>query len=175
MGTSVNPNYRVRSATALDLGAINAIYNREIEDGLATWDEQAWTEAERRRWWDARPEGEPVLVAADPGGEVVGFACLSWYRSKSGYRFTREDTLYISPRHQRRGVGALLLAALIDQSRLLGLHSLIAVIEAGNVASVSLHERLGFQLVGREVEVGYKLDRWLDTQLMQLLLPSGAS
>jgi phosphinothricin acetyltransferase len=162
----------LRSATRDDLFAINSIYNYEIEFGIATWDDDPWTIESRESWFDARSPEEPVLVV-DLDGHVAGFGYLSWYRSKIGYRFTREDTLYLVPTYQRRGIGARLLEALIEQAKSIGIHTLIAQIESSNEASIALHQNFGFELLGLERQVGYKFDRWLDAQSMQLLLPTG--
>jgi phosphinothricin acetyltransferase len=103
---------------------------------------------------------------------VVGFGYLSPYRARTGWRFTHEDTLYIAPEAQRSGAGTAMLDALIHAARDRGLHALVAVIEAGNVGSIALHQRLGFTVVGTKREVGFKFERWLDLTEMQLLLSS---
>ena len=158
----------IRSARADDLPAIQRIYNREILDGVATWDEWPWS-TERRRAWFAEHRDEVVLVAVGERS-VVGFAYLSPYRGKSGYRFTRECTFYVDPAYQRRGVGRRLLAALLEEARRRRLHSLLAWIEAGNQPSLALARSFGFEQVGRERESGYKHGRWLDVISLQLLL-----
>lgn len=163
---------RIRPAATADLPAINAIYNEEIRTGVATWDEEPWTVEAREQWFAEHDPMEPVLVA-EVDGEIAGFAYLSWYRPKAGYRYTRENTLYIHPAYQRRGLGARLLEALIEQARSRRIRALIAQIETSNEASIALHERYGFVRLGIERQVGYKFGRWLDAQPMQLLLPDG--
>lgn len=162
---------RIRAATAADLTAINAIYNREVREGVATWDEAPWSRAQRDAWFaeHAGDATQPVLVA-DAAGVVAGFAYLSLVSPKRGYRFTREDTLYIDPAQQRRGLGLRLLEALLAEARMHRLHAIVAKIEAGNAASIALHERCGFAATGRERELGFKFGRWLDLVTMQLLL-----
>lgn len=162
----------VRPATPADLPVLNAIYNEEIRTGVATWDYDPWTLEARERWFEDRDAAEPVLVA-EADGVVAGFGYLSWYRGKIGYQYTREDTLYIAPAFQRRGIGALLLGGLIEQARSGHIRALIAQIEATNEASILLHERYGFVRLGVERQVGYKFGRWLDALPMQLLLPDG--
>ena len=162
----------VRPVTRADLAAINAIYNEEIRTGVATWDYEPWSLEERERWFDARAADEPVL-AADVDGVVAGFGYLSWYRGKIGYQYTREDTVYLDPAYRRRGLGALLLEALIAQARAVRIRALIAQIEASNEASIALHDRFGFVRLGLERQVGFKFGRWLDAQPMELLLPGG--
>ena len=160
----------VRDARADDLPAIQRIYNREIVEGVATWDEWPWSDAERRAWFEQQHD-EVVLVAVGPHS-VAGFGYLSPYRSKFGYRFTREVTFYVDPSFQRQGVGRRLLAALIERARARNLHSLVAWIEADNEASRALVREFGFEEVGREREAGYKHGRWLDGIDAQLLLQS---
>jgi len=161
----------VRPATEADLQRILDIYNDAILTTTATWDEAPWTMERRREWWDehAADPTIPVLVA-DRAGEVAGFSYLSWYRPKSGYRFTREDTVYVDPRFHGQGLGRALLGALMDEARRLGMHAVIASIEASNEASIALHRSFGFELVGTEREVGFKFGRWLDSVYMEALL-----
>lgn len=163
---------RIRPATIEDLEAINRLYNREIEEGTATWDYEPWTAEAREQWFAKQDPEEPVLVV-EVDAVFAGFGYLSWYRTKAGYLYTREDTLYIDPAFHRRGLGALLLEALIEQARSQSIRVLIAQIEAENTASITLHERFGFVRVGTEREVGYKFGRWLDATAMQLRLPDG--
>jgi phosphinothricin acetyltransferase len=162
----------VRHAAASDLDAINRIYNQEVLHGTATWDEEPWSIEQRRAWFEQHDQSTPVLVAELDGG-VVGFAHLSLYRPKVGYRFTRENTVYVEPGRRGRGVGRRLLEALLGEARHLGVHAVIAVIEAENAVSIRLHERLGFELIGTEREVGFKFGRWLDSVYMELLLGGG--
>jgi L-amino acid N-acyltransferase len=166
----------VRPALERDLEAIQRIYNHEILTGTATWDLAPWPDAQRREWWaeHAADPSIPVLVADVEGAsglEVGGFAYLSIYRAKAGYRYTRETSVYVDPRFHRRGVGRALMEVQLASARALGLHALMAVIEAENVASLELHARLGFERVSHKRQVGRKFGRWLDSVEMELLLP----
>lgn len=168
---------RIRPASAADLPEINRIYNHEVEHGVATWDLEPWPHARRERWFRERDASTPVLVAEAPDGgpaRLAGFAYLSLHDPKAGYRFTREDTLYVDPAWQRRGIGRALLATLLDEARRLGLHVIIAGIEAENAASIALHRRFGFEVVGRERETGHKFGRWLSKVEMLLILDAPA-
>lgn len=170
--TPAMPSFEVtvRPATEADLPAINAIYNREILEGVATWDTEPWTAEARLAWFHAHTHPGEVILAAEAGGETVGFGYLSLYRVRLGYRFTREDTVYVRPDIQRAGVGRLLLVALLDEARRTGMHAVVARIEASNVGSIALHRSLGFEVLGEERETGRKFDRWLSLVQMQIVL-----
>ncbi|MCC7365394.1 MAG: N-acetyltransferase [Dehalococcoidia bacterium] len=161
----------VRAATQADLAAIQRIHSQAVLETTATWDEEPWPWEQRLHWFQEH-EADPTtpVFVAEVGGEVAGFSYLSWYRPKVGYRFTREDTVYVDPAFHRKGVGRLLVGRVVEAARELGLHSLIAAIEAENVASIELHRAHGFAVVGTERETGYKFGRFLSATYMQLML-----
>ena len=165
------PAPTIRPARPDDVPAIQRIYNREVIAGVATFDEWPWSSERRRAWFEQQRE-ELVLVAVGDRS-VLGFAYLA-PREKSGYRFTREATVYVDPTHHRGGVGRRLVEALIEGARGRDLHALLARVEAGNAASIALFEELGFEREGLQREVGYKHGRWLDVVELQLLLQPAA-
>ncbi|MEL6983668.1 MAG: N-acetyltransferase family protein, partial [Actinomycetota bacterium] len=95
---------------------------------------------------------------------------LSFYRDRPGYRTSVEDSIYIAPGHQGGGVGHNLLGRLVETAELHGFHAVFARIVGAGEASVALHQRHGFELVGIEREVGRKFGRWHDVALLQRLL-----
>lgn len=157
----------IRPATDADLEAIQAIYNHAIETSVATWDEEPWSMEKRLAWFQDHDASEPILVA-EIEGEVAGFAGLSRMSQKSGWRFTRENTIYIGERFRGMGVGKVLLSALIGQARELGLRLIVASITSENEASIGLHRDLGFREVGTLENAGFKFGSWLSTTYMQL-------
>ncbi len=162
---------QIRPATEADLPAINEIYNREIREGVATWDLEEWSAEVRLAWFrEHSAPGTVVLVADLPRTPVVGFGYLSQYKSRLGFRFTREDTVYVRPEHQRTGVGRALLGALIEEARCLDVHVVLARIDAMNEASIALHRGLGFEVTGEERETGHKFGAWRSLVQMQLVL-----
>lgn len=158
----------IRPANETDLAPINRIYNREIETGTATWDIDPWTIERRREWWTEHGDPlQPVLVA-ERGGEVVGFAYLTLMSQKHGWRFTREDTIYIDEAHRGHGIGKTLLAALLDTARELGVRLVVASITSTNETSIRLHQQFGFVTMGTLHNAGLKFGQWLDTTYMQV-------
>jgi L-amino acid N-acyltransferase YncA len=160
----------VRDAADADLAAILAIYNDAVVNTTAIWNETLGDlEGRATVLADRRARDFPFLVA-DEGGEVVGYASFGDFRPFEGYRHTVEHSVYV--RHDRRGqgVGRTLMPPLIERAQALGKHVMVGGIEAGNVASIRLHESLGFVVVGRLPEVGFKFGRWLDLLFMQKML-----
>ncbi len=161
----------IRLATLDDARALLDIYNPQVLESTRTLDLVARTVEQQRDWIEARSGGLAVLVAEDPDdGEVIGFGSLSFYRDRPGYRTSVEDSVYVAAGHQGRGVGGALLAALVDAARARGFHAMFARIVGPQEASVALHERHGFELIGIEREVARKFGRWHDVALMQRLL-----
>ncbi|MGH1493645.1 MAG: GNAT family N-acetyltransferase [Acidimicrobiales bacterium] len=160
---------QIRQATVADAERICEIYNREVLETTLTLDMVPRTAAAQRDWITDRSGGLAVLVA-EIDGEVAGFASLSFYRDRPGYRTSVEDSIYIDRAHQGAGVGSALLTELIAVAELHGFHTLVARIVGPQEASVALHKRCGFEMVGIEREVGRKFSRWHDVALMQRLL-----
>jgi phosphinothricin acetyltransferase len=158
---------QVRKAREDDLDTIQRIYNDEILTGVATWDEEPWSMERRQAWFKEHGDLTPVLVAEE-GGKVAGFAYLTLMSQKRGYRFAREDTIYIDPAFQGRGIGKVLLEALLDEARRIGVRLVFASIEATNMTSIALHERFGFRVVGTLENAGFKFGAWRSTTYMQL-------
>lgn len=161
----------VRPARAGDAEAIRAIRNRAIEETAALWTTTPQSADEAAAWLGAHLARRSAFVA-EAAGEVVGFALYEPWRSYEGYRHTVGDSVYVRPDAHARGIGSALLAAVIDAARQAGHRVVIADIEAGNAASIRLHERFGFQRIGTVNEAGTKFGRWLDLTIMQLNLAS---
>jgi phosphinothricin acetyltransferase len=164
------PPVSVRTAEERDAEAIVAIYNHEVETSTATFDLVPRTIETQRAWIAERSGAFSVIVADDAASGVVGFAALSTYRDRAGYRTTVENSVYVHQQHQRRGVGRILLGALIEVARDSGFHTIIARIDSQSEGSLALHQSLGFIHVGIEREIGRKFGRWLDSVIMQKML-----
>ena len=160
----------LRAAQVSDAEAIAVIYNYEVETSTATFDLVPRSIEAQREWITARSGAFSALVADDSAAGVIGFAALSTYRDRAGYRTTVENSVYVHRDHQRRGVGRLLLGALLEVARDSGFHTVIARIDSQSSGSLALHESLGFVTVGVERQIGRKFGRWLDSVIMQKML-----
>jgi L-amino acid N-acyltransferase YncA len=167
----------VRAAVPADLEQVAAIYAHYVTTSLATFEEVPPTLADwRRRLGDLADRKLPFLVTeSDTAGRpVCGYAYASPWRPKPAYRHTVEDTVYVSPGQLGRGLGSVLLGALLAACADTGARQVIAVIaDTGSDASVALHRRFGFAHAGRLSAVGRKQGRWIDTVLMQRDLGPG--
>jgi phosphinothricin acetyltransferase len=167
----------IRSAGAGDISAITRIYAYAVQHGTASFELEPPDEAEMaRRWRVLMDGGYPYLVAEQASDRaIVGYAYAGPYRARPAYRWTVEDSIYVDAGIQGRGVGGALLGHLIADAQARGFRQMIAVIgDSNQVASLTLHRRAGFRLVGTFDNVGFKHGRWLDSVLMQRALGAGA-
>jgi L-amino acid N-acyltransferase len=160
----------IRLATPTDLPAILAIYNDAVLHTTASYDYEPATLEARIAWFEARnAQGLPILVATNDD-LVVGWSSFGPFRPWAGYRYSVEHSIYVAAERRGQGIGRLLLAPLIDKARGLGMHTMLAGIDADNQASLRLHAAFGFVQVAHFRQVGHKFGRWLDLIFLQLLL-----
>ena len=167
----------LRPSAPSDVATIATIYAHYVRFGRGTFEEAppAATEMARRRE-EVLARGLPYLVAADGEGRVLGYAYAAPYRTRSAWRFTVEDSIYVAPERLRRGIGSRLLGALVEHCAAADYRQMVAVIgDSENHASIGLHEGLGFRRIGLQTAVGFKHGRWIDSVLMQRPLGPGAS
>jgi L-amino acid N-acyltransferase YncA len=165
----------IRDAAAADMAAVQAIYAGHVLHGTASFEEVPPDLAEMLKRREAvLAAGLPWLVAEDQG-HVIGYAYAGRYRTRSAYRHTAEDSIYLDPAAAGRGAGRLLLEAVISRCAAAGCRELVAIIgDSGNTASIGLHRALGFRDVGVLRDVGFKFGRWLDSVIMQLRIKEPA-
>lgn len=166
----------VRDAILDDMSAITSIYRPYVENSVATFEHIAPTLEEMdQRFRDLQEKDLPFLTA-EHDGQVVGYAYASLYRSRWGYRYTIEDSVYVDEHKLGQGIGRRLLTQLIDRCAALGFRQMVAVIgDSENVASIALHSQLGFKVIGALPASGRKFGRWIDTVLMQRPLGDGSA
>ena len=160
----------IRHATENDLPEILEIYNDVIMNTTAVYDYEPHTLEMRLQWFRTKQEqGFPVFVATEKG-KIVGLSSIGPFRAWAAYKFSVENSVYVASNSRGRGIGKLLLSPLIEESKKLQLHTIIARIDATNDASIKLHQHFGFKEVAHFKEVGYKFNRWLDLKFLQLII-----
>lgn len=166
--------HTVRDAASADLDAVQAIYAHHVRNGLASFEETPPDLPEmQRRYRAIAAAGLPYLVAV-LDEQVRGYAYAGPYRTRPAYRFSLEDTVYVEPGYEGRGLGGALLGALVARCEGLGYRRMVAVIgDSDNHPSIRLHARLGFRKCGVIPSVGFKFGRWVDTVLMERPLGPG--
>ena len=161
----------IRSSTDADLPAITAIYAHHVLTGTGTFEvDPPSLDDMRGRRADVLSKGLPWLVASEDE-KVIGFAYCNWFKPRPAYRFSAEDSIYLSPEAAGKGIGRILLAELMVQAQRVGVRKLIAVIgDSANAGSIAVHKSAGFQPVGVLKSCGWKFDKWLDVVLMDKFL-----
>ncbi|MFV5515140.1 GNAT family N-acetyltransferase [Acinetobacter gerneri] len=169
-------NFNIRLAQIDDLEAVLAIFNREIETGTANWRNTQLSLAEYQQWYaDLLQDNFPLYVAVETTGQrIAGFADYSAFRSLVGYKQTVEHSVFIHPDFARQGLGKKLMQQLISHAKQQQIHVMVAAIDAENISSIQLHERLGFKQCGYMPQVGQKFAQWRDLILLQLILDDHA-
>jgi len=165
----------IRPVTPADVPTITRIYAHAVKHGTASFEVDPPDETEMTRRMKALLDGGFPYIAAEIGDTFAGYAYAGPYRTRPAYRFTVEDSIYVDPNAQRRGVGRVLLMRLIEESERRGFRQMIAVIgDSAQAASIEVHRTLGFRMVGNFEIVGFKFGRWLDSVLIQRDLGPGA-
>jgi phosphinothricin acetyltransferase len=167
---------RVRDADDAHMAAVQRIYEHYVLTSLATFEETPPSVedmlARRRATLDL---GLPYLVA-ETGAEIIGFCYASAFRARPAYRFAIEDSVYVAPGREGNGLGAAMLGELIARCEKGPWRQMLAVVgDSGNLGSIALHRRFGFELTGTLRSVGFKFGRWVDTPILQRSLGPGDS
>lgn len=151
--------------------AILAIFNDAIAHTTALYDYQPRAPESMAGWFETKKSADyPVIGAVDDAGTLMGFASYGEFRERPAYKYTIEHSVYVHPDHRGHGLGATLMRQLIDAATEQEYHVMIGGVDTSNVASIALHEKLGFELAGTIRHAGYKFGRWLDLAFYQLVL-----
>jgi phosphinothricin acetyltransferase len=169
------PDVAIRPATEADLPAITDIYAHAVTTGTASYEYEAPSLDDMRGRFEGLVAARYPYLAAEADGAVIGYAYAGPFRTRPAYRYNVEDSIYIAPSAQGRGLGRALLEQLIRESEALGFRQMIAVIGDArvNLASAKLHTAMGFRETGRIEGSGFKFGRWCDTMMMQRALNGG--
>ena len=167
----------IRPARPDDIAAILPIYVDAVLHGTASFEIEPPDEAEMlRRYLAITEAGFPYVVALDADGSLLGYAYAGPFRPRIAFRFTVENSVYVAPGAQKRGVGRALMDAVIAGCEAKGCRQMVAVIgDSANAGSIALHRACGFTDAGLLPATGYKFGRWIDTVLMQRPLGEGDS
>jgi phosphinothricin acetyltransferase len=151
------------------------IFNDAILNSTALYEYQPRTMQTMEAWFAIKAsEGFPVVGLVDSRGTLLGFASYGTFRPQPAYKYTVEHSVYVHSAFRGQGLGRVLLQAIIASAVADQRHVLMGVIDAENHASISLHESLGFQAVGKLPQIGFKSGRWLDAVMYQLILQTPA-
>lgn len=162
---------KIRDAQPSDLAEISNIYNYFVSRSTATFAMNEETLAERQQWFaQHQGEGLPVIVAADENGKVLGWASLSFYHERCGYRQTVEPSLYVHHEFHSKGLGKTLTTELMNLAHKGDFHCMVALVCSENETSIKVLKSFGFEEKGVLREVGRKFDRWLDVTMLQKML-----
>ena len=156
----------IRKAKEEDISGIMEIYNKEIKEGIATFDTVEKKLDDMEKWYKEYGYKNPLIVSEEKG-KIIGWAALSKYSTRCAYSDTAELSLYVKDEFQGKGMGKKLMKFVLEEGRKGGLHTIIARITEGNESSVNLHKKFGFNYVGTYKEVGKKFGKTLDVVLMQ--------
>lgn len=153
----------VRPMTAADWPAVRDIYAAGIATGTATFE----TSPPSWERWDGSHLDPHRLVAVDEQGEVVGWTAVSPVSDRCVYAGVVEHSVYVHPGHRGRGIGTILLDALVADTESAGVWTIQTGIFPENTASLALHARCGFRVIGRRERVGRLGGAWRDTLLLE--------
>ena len=157
-----------RHATRHDLARITEIYNTVVVDSHISFDTDPHTVEERGAWFaEKSKDGFHQAWVAEAEGGVVGVAYSGPWRAKEAYSRSVETTIVLDPDWTGRGIGGLLLSALLESLEAAGVHRAIAVVALPNPPSIDLHLTLGYRSVGVLDEAGHKLGRWWSTEILE--------
>ena len=160
----------IREAVYEDIPQMLEIYNEVILNTTAVYNYDPHTLEMRTEWFKTKQQqGFPVFVAEEKN-TILGFSTIGPFRAWQAYKYTVENSIYVKWDCRGKGIGKLLMPPLIDAAKKLGLHAIVAGIDATNEVSIALHKQFGFEEIAHFKEVGYKFDRWLDLKFLELIV-----
>ena len=164
----------IRPSSDADLPAITAIYAHHVLHGTGSFETEPPSVADMMaRRADVLSKGLPYLVV-EQDGKIAGFAYGNWFKPRPAYRYSVEDSIYMAPDRQGKGLGRALLAELMARFEAAGIRKVMAIIgDSANTGSVGIHLALGFTQVGIVDSCGWKFGAWRDIVIMQKPLGLG--
>lgn len=153
-----------------DCEAVAEIYAHHVLYGTASFEVTPPSPEDiKERFTALVRKGFPIIMACAENGHVLGYAYCGTYKERAAYKNTVEDSIYVRHDITDKGIGSLLLLALINKAKHHGYLQMIAVIgDSDNKASIRLHEKAGFRMIGTATNIGFKFNRFIDVVYMQL-------
>lgn len=146
------------------------IYNEHILLGVSNMVETTKDRSEIEKWISNFHDREGLYVCVNDQEEVIGWGIIKRYSDREGYRFACETAIYLKSSETGKGYGSKMKRFLIEECKRLEYHHMVAKIFATNKASIIYNERLGYEIVGVQKEIGYRDGEWLDMVIMQYII-----
>lgn len=160
----------IRNVKVEDAKEIVDIYNHYILNTNVTFEVEALASGEMAKRIEKKIKDNPWIVYEEDN-KILGYAYVGEFRERIAYKFTKEVTIYLDKSVVRRGIGTKLMEALIERCKTeYDIHTLISVVTVPNASSISIHKKFGFERVGYFKEVGFKNNKWLDVEYLQLMI-----
>ncbi|MGP7819778.1 GNAT family N-acetyltransferase [Niallia sp. 01092] len=158
----------IRTIKENDLPDILEIYNDAIINTTAIYDYTPHSIEDRKAWYQQKIDGGYPIIVFEEDNKVIGFATFGPFRAFPAYKYTIEHSVYVHNDARKKGIGTMLLKALINLAEKQAYATLVAGIDAENEKSIIVHEKLGFYHAGTIKRAGYKFGKWLDLAFYQL-------
>jgi len=160
---------KFRVADITDAKTVREIYNEHISAGNSTMDQEPKTLEEIEVWFKGFLERELIVVLED-ANYVLGWGIIKRYSDREGYAKACETAIYMRAAETRKGYGSLMKKWIIGKCAELGYHHLVAKIFSSNTASIAYNMKLGYELVGKQKEIGFVDGQWQDVTILQLII-----
>ena len=163
----------IRPVCPPDAEAVCRIYNQYVLHTVVSFEEEAVTPEEMERRIEAVAAAALPWLVLEEEGRLIGYAYATPWKTRWGYRYSVESSIYLEASAGGKGYGSRLYSELLTELRRRPLRTVIGGIALPNDASVRLHEKLGFHKVAHFERVGWKCGRWVDVGYWQLSLSEG--
>lgn len=158
----------LRAATEIDQPEILAIYNEAVLNTTATFDTEPRSMDAQMEWFRRHKKNHPILVAENQN-KIIGWASLSPWSDRCAYETTVEVSVYIDKDFRGQGIGSSLLERITIEGQKAKNHTVLSRISSDNLASIYIHKKAGYKIIGEMKEVGFKFGKFLDVTMMQYL------
>jgi len=159
----------IERANQDDFGKIASIYNEYIRLGNATMEDRVHEADDIQKWVEKFNDREKLFVMKTEQ-EVIGWGIIKRYSDRGGYRFACETAIYLTQSKLRKGLGSQFKYFLIDECKKLNYRHLVAKIFATNKASIEYNLKLGYEIVGKQKDIGFKNGKWMNIVIMQYII-----